>query len=142
MLEKNHYRCALVDHRARLHGHAEHTRICDNKRDTIISGQNGIGIGTGKRGLHSVLGTRRFWAIAQARFFPEPAWQTFSFWIPLYLVTERQMDLKEIALFAWLPFFAADLGGLFGGYLSPFLMKHLRVQLIWSRIARASSWAR
>ena len=52
------------------------------------------------------------------------------------------MDLKEIALFAWLPFFAADLGGLFGGYLSPFLMKHLRVQLIWSRIARASSWAR
>jgi ACS family hexuronate transporter-like MFS transporter len=45
------------------------------------------------------------------------------------------MDLKEIALFAWLPFLAADLGGLFGGYLSPFLMKYLRVPLIWSRIA-------
>jgi ACS family hexuronate transporter-like MFS transporter len=45
------------------------------------------------------------------------------------------MDLKEIALFAWLPFLAADLGGLFGGYLSPFLMKHFRVPLIWSRIS-------
>ena len=45
------------------------------------------------------------------------------------------MDLKQIALFAWLPFLAADLGGLFGGYLSPFLMKHLRVPLICSRIA-------
>jgi ACS family hexuronate transporter-like MFS transporter len=114
---------------------AEHTRISDNERDTILLGQSAIGIGTGKRGLRSVLGTRRFWAIAQARFFAEPAWQTFSFWIPLYLVTERHMDLKEIALFAWLPFLAADLGGLFGGYLSPFLMKHLRVPLIWSRIA-------
>jgi ACS family hexuronate transporter-like MFS transporter len=45
------------------------------------------------------------------------------------------MDLKQIALFAWLPFLAADLGGLFGGYLSPFLMKRLRVPLVWSRIA-------
>jgi ACS family hexuronate transporter-like MFS transporter len=44
------------------------------------------------------------------------------------------MDLKQIALFAWLPFLAADLGGLFGGYLSPFLMKHLRMPLIRSRI--------
>lgn len=114
---------------------AEHTRISDNERDAILSGQSAIGIGTGKRGLRSVLGTRRFRAIAQARFFAEPAWQTFSFWIPLYLVTERHMNLKEIALFAWLPFLAADLGGLFGGYLSPFLMKHLRVPLIWSRIA-------
>jgi ACS family hexuronate transporter-like MFS transporter len=114
---------------------ADHARISDKERDAIFSGQSAIGIDAGKRGIRSVLGTRRFWAIAQARFFAEPAWQTFSFWIPLYLVTERHMDLKEIALFAWLPFLAADLGGLFGGYLSPFLMKHLRVPLIWSRIA-------
>ncbi|SAL57825.1 major facilitator transporter [Caballeronia terrestris] len=114
---------------------ADHARISDKERDAIFSGQSAIGIDAGKRGIHSVLGTRRFRAIAQARFFAEPAWQTFSFWIPLYLVTERHMDLKEIALFAWLPFLAADLGGLFGGYLSPFLMKHLRVPLIWSRIA-------
>lgn len=116
---------------------ADHPRISEKERSTIIDGQTRI-TGTSvsvKRGIKEVLGTRRFWAIAQARFFAEPAWQTFSFWIPLYLVTERHMDLKEIALFAWLPFLAADMGGLFGGYLSPFLMKHLRVPLIWSRIA-------
>jgi ACS family hexuronate transporter-like MFS transporter len=34
--------------------------------------------------------------------------------VPLYLTTVRGFDLKAIALFAWLPFVAADLGCLFG----------------------------
>ena len=44
------------------------------------------------------------------------------------------MNLKEIAIFGWLPFLAADLGGIFGGYLSPFVMKIFKVQLVNSRI--------
>lgn len=111
---------------------ADHTRISEAERDTISRGQTPAA--PRRRSVREVLSTRRFWAIAQARFFAEPAWQTFSFWIPLYLATQRHMDLKQIALFAWLPFLAADLGGLFGGYLSPFLMKHLRMPLIRSRI--------
>jgi ACS family hexuronate transporter-like MFS transporter len=81
-----------------------------------------------------ILGTRKFWAIAIPRFLAEPAWQTFSFWIPLYLFSERDMDLKQIALFAWLPFLAADMGSLLGGYLSPFLVRRFRVPLVASRI--------
>ncbi|WP_028225695.1 MFS transporter [Paraburkholderia ferrariae] len=114
---------------------AAHPRIGRKELATIAEGQTPYeSASTDHRKVRAVLGTRRFWAIAQARFFAEPAWQTFSFWIPLYLATERHMDLKQIALFAWLPFLAADLGGLFGGYLSPFLMKRLRVPLIASRI--------
>ncbi|WP_174279296.1 MFS transporter [Sphingomonas bacterium] len=82
----------------------------------------------------AILADRRFWVIAVPRFLAEPAWQTFSFWIPLYLATERGMDLKQIALFAWLPFLAADAGGIGGGYLSPWLMKR-GVPLIGSRVA-------
>jgi len=48
----------------------------------------------------------------------EPAWQTMSFFVPLYLATERGMNLKEIALFAWLPFLAADIGIHRGTFLS------------------------
>ncbi|WP_174291621.1 MFS transporter [Sphingomonas bacterium] len=81
-----------------------------------------------------ILGSQRFWVIAVPRFLSEPAWQTFSFWIPLYLATERGMDLKQIALFAWLPFLAADAGGILGGYLSPWLMRR-GVALIPSRVA-------
>ena len=33
-----------------------------------------------------------------------------------------------------LPFLAADLGGLAGGYLSPLLMKRFRIPLVWSRV--------
>ena len=44
------------------------------------------------------------------------------------------MDLKQIALFAWLLFLAADFGGVFGGYTAPFLMKTFGVTLVWSRI--------
>jgi ACS family hexuronate transporter-like MFS transporter len=45
------------------------------------------------------------------------------------------MDLRHIALFAWLPFLAADLGGVLGGYLSPFLVKRFATRLIRSRVA-------
>ena len=114
---------------------ADHKRISSKELTSITEGQTPYAsCSTDGRKVRAVLRTRRFWAIAQARFFAEPAWQTFSFWIPLYLATERHMDLKQIALFAWLPFLAADVGGLFGGYLSPWLMKHLRVPLIASRI--------
>ncbi|MDQ5892790.1 MAG: transporter, family, hexuronate transporter, partial [Pseudomonadota bacterium] len=48
----------------------------------------------------------------------EPAWAVLSFWVPLYLANERGMDLKQIAMFAWLPFLAADLGSIASGYLT------------------------
>jgi ACS family hexuronate transporter-like MFS transporter len=81
----------------------------------------------------AVLGERRFWALAIPRFLAEPAWQTFSFWIPLYLATERHWNLTQIALFAWAPFLAADLGGIVGGYLSPWMMRRFRLSLLAAR---------
>ena len=88
-----------------------------------------------KGALRAVLGERRFWALAVPRFLAEPAWQTFSFWIPLYLSTERHWNLTQIALFAWAPFLAADLGGVVGGYLSPVLMGRFKLSLKGAREA-------
>jgi ACS family hexuronate transporter-like MFS transporter len=79
-----------------------------------------------------VLGARKFWGLATARFFSEPAWQFFTYWIPLYLATERHLKLKEIAVFAWLPFLAGDLGSLVGGALGPLFMR-LGVSVIRAR---------
>jgi MFS transporter, ACS family, aldohexuronate transporter len=70
-----------------------------------------------------VIPQKNFWALAIARFLSEPAWQLFTYWIPFYLVSERHLNMKEVAYFAWVPFLAADVGCLFGGYLSPFFMK-------------------
>lgn len=69
-----------------------------------------------------VLASRSFWAIAVPRFLAEPAWQTFNFFIPLYLVAVWNLDLKSIAMWAWLPFLAADFGSLAAGLLPSWLM--------------------
>jgi MFS transporter, ACS family, hexuronate transporter len=112
----------------------EHALLSSGERQQILSGQTHADRRASRRSVRELLATRRFWAIAVPRFFAEPAWQTFSFWIPLYLATERHMDLKQIAVFAWMPFLAADFGGVFGGYVAPFLMKTFGVTLVWSRI--------
>ena len=76
----------------------------------------------------------RFLGILIARFLTEPAWQTFQFWIPLYMVTVRHMDIKQFALFAWLPFVASDLGCVLGGYLAPFLARRFRLEIVNARL--------
>ena len=52
--------------------------------------------------------------------------------MPLYLSSVRGFDLKQIALFAWMPFLAADAGCLFGGTVSLWLQKR-GVRLINAR---------
>lgn len=86
-----------------------------------------------KKRWTEIISSRNFWAIGIPRILSEPAWQTFNAWIPLYMMTERHMNLKEIALFAWLPFLAADIGCVLGGYLSPLFHKYLNVSLFTSR---------
>ncbi|EDS6439855.1 MFS transporter [Salmonella enterica subsp. VII serovar 1,40:g,z51:--] len=68
--------------------------------------------------LKTVAREKRFYGIAIPAFMAEPAWAVLSFWVPLYLSKELGMDLKQIAMFAWLPFLAADLGSIASGYLT------------------------
>ena len=112
----------------------DHPRLTPRERALIGDGQRAQPTGS-VSSIGAIVAMPRFWAIAVPRFLCEPAWQTFSFWIPLYLARERGMDLAGIALFAWMPFLAADVGGIFGGYLSPFLAARWKLSLEHSRIA-------
>ena len=47
----------------------------------------------------------------------------FLTWFPTYLVTERHMPWLKVGLIAVLPFIAASVGTLFGGWLSDFLLR-------------------
>lgn len=109
--------------------------LSDEERDYILSGQEEQfrGDTAPKASWKSIVSSRNFWSIAIPRFLSEPAWQTFNAWIPLYMMTERHMNLKEIAMFAWMPFLAADIGCVLGGYLSPFFHKYAHVSLFRSR---------
>ena len=71
--------------------------------------------------LKTLLPRRNLWAISLPRMFADPTWAALGFWMPLYLVTVRHLDLKQIALFAWLPFLTADAGCLFAGLFAGWL---------------------
>lgn len=100
----------------------EHPKLTAAERAIISSGAEDEV--SGKPATRKeVLKSRSFWAIAVPRFLSEPAWQTFNFFIPLYLVAVWQLDLKSIAMWAWLPFLAADFGSLAAGLLPAKLMQ-------------------
>lgn len=84
---------------------------------------------------------KKFYGICIPAFLAEPAWAVFSFWVPLYLARELGMDLKQIALFAWLPFLAADLGSIASGYLTKIYIKLFGISRVNSVIASSVTGA-
>jgi MFS transporter, ACS family, hexuronate transporter len=113
---------------------ATHPNLSEEERQYIVSGQEQHLQGDGSRpSIGSILARRNFWGIAIPRFLADPTWGTLTFWLPLYLTSVRGFDLKQIAMFAWLPFLAADIGCIFGGTISLSLQKFFNVSLINAR---------
>jgi ACS family hexuronate transporter-like MFS transporter len=106
------------------HSPDKHPKLSSEELHYIVSGQEKHLQGDGTRpSIQSILQRRNFWGIALPRFLADPTWGTLTFWLPLYLSQVRHFNLKEIALTAWLPFLAADLGCMFGGVVVAFLQK-------------------
>jgi ACS family hexuronate transporter-like MFS transporter len=102
----------------------KHPALSDAERNLISAGQETHLQDDGRRpSIASILKQRNFWGIALPRFLADPTWGTLTYWLPLYLKKAWSFDLKGIALTAWLPFLAADLGCLFGGFLVAMLQK-------------------
>jgi MFS transporter, ACS family, hexuronate transporter len=113
---------------------AKHPALSDEERRHILAGQEQHLQSDGTRpSIGRILAQRNFWGIALPRFLADPTWGTLTFWLPLYLTTVRHFDLKQIALFAWLPFLAADVGCLTGGTISLALQKRFGISLINAR---------
>jgi ACS family hexuronate transporter-like MFS transporter len=76
---------------------------------------------------------RNVWGIVLGRSLTDPIWWFYVFWLPQYLSDVRGFNLKQIALFAWMPFVAADLGNFTGGFLSGFCIRK-GMSTVWARI--------
>jgi ACS family hexuronate transporter-like MFS transporter len=112
----------------------KHAALSAEERAYIEGGQEAHLKGDGRRpSILKIASQRNFWGIALPRFLADPTWGTLTNWLPLYLMTVRHFDLKEIAMFGWLPFLAADLGCMFGGTISIALQKYAGVSLINAR---------
>ncbi|MGN8163627.1 MFS transporter [Pantoea sp. 22096] len=115
------------------HSPESHPRLSDDERAFINQDNEAIGEKLPFFTALKVIGKeKKFYGIAIPAFLAEPAWAVLSFWVPLYLANERGMDLKQIVMFAWLPFLAADLGSVASGYLT-------RIYVRWFGMTRVNS---
>lgn len=73
--------------------------------------------------VRQLLSHRESWGLILSRFFLDPIWWLFVSWLPLYLAETFGFDIKQIGIFAWVPFVGAAIGSLFGGWLSGWLIK-------------------
>lgn len=67
--------------------------------------------------------TRSLWGILLSRFLSDPVWYFCLFWLPGYLQEKSGLTLAQVGMFGWLPFLAADIGGVGSSILSDRLVK-------------------
>ncbi|CAK6489446.1 Hexuronate transporter [Pantoea sp. Nvir] len=120
----------------------KHTRLSDEERAWITQDNEAVGEKLPFfQALKSIGKEKKFYGIALPAFLAEPAWAVLSFWVPLYLANERGMDLKQIVMFAWLPFLAADLGSVASGYLTKIYVKWFGLTRVNSIVASSITGA-
>ena len=65
---------------------------------------------------------RQVWGLVGAKFLTDAAWFFYIAWLPKYLYDARGFDVKQVGLYAWVPFAASGVGSLLGGWFSSRLL--------------------
>jgi ACS family hexuronate transporter-like MFS transporter len=100
----------------------KHPRITDAELTLVMEGRPPAAIAEKTRWL-DLLKIRQTWGLLLARFFSDPVWWFYLFWLPKYLVEQRGFTMVEMGMLAWLPYLSADVGSIFGGWFSGFLIR-------------------
>lgn len=66
---------------------------------------------------------RQVWGLIIAKFLTDSAWFFFIFWLPKYLADVRELNIKEIGYYAWIPYAFAGAGSFIGGWFSSFMIR-------------------
>jgi ACS family hexuronate transporter-like MFS transporter len=102
-----------------------HPRVSPGEVALIQAGRDAEPLST-DRGLvrwRRLAKNRNLWGIVLGRALTDPIWWFYVFWLPQYLSDARGFSLKRIALFAWIPFIAADIGNFTGGWISGYCIR-------------------
>jgi ACS family hexuronate transporter-like MFS transporter len=102
-----------------------HPRVTPEELSFIRAGQQVPEVTTdrGSRRWVKLARDRNLWGIVLGRALTDPIWWFYVFWLPQYLSDARGFSLQRIALFAWMPFVAADLGNFTGGLISGYCIR-------------------
>ncbi|MDW7691848.1 MFS transporter [Flammeovirgaceae bacterium SG7u.111] len=103
-------------------GPKKHPWISDEEREFILAGQSQADQQDSSevkgKSLKEILSFKESWAIVVGRFFLEPIWWLFVGWMPIYLFDVYGFNVKEVGMFAWVPYVGAALGSIVGGWVS------------------------
>ena len=73
--------------------------------------------------LRSMVTHRQAWAVALGKFFTDPIWFVYLFWMPDFLSRNLGLDLRGMALPLFVIYTGATVGSVSGGWLSSSLLK-------------------
>ena len=105
-------------------GPKEHKWITDEERNYILSGQPESKMTSERaKSWGELLSNRKNYSVILGRFFLDPIWWMFVTFLPMYLVEEFKLNIKELAFSAWIPYVGAMLGSLSGGWFSGYLIR-------------------
>jgi ACS family hexuronate transporter-like MFS transporter len=106
-------------------GPDSHPWLSEEERQYILIGQKPAAVDAELEeeeliapGWMEMLKYKESWAVILSRFFLDPVWWLFVSWLPIYLADQFGFDVKQIGIYAWVPYVGAAIGGLSGGWLS------------------------
>jgi len=105
----------------------DHPWLDPKEREYILSGQL---VKTDEGGEETnynpstgeMLSRKETWGAILPAMFIDPIWWLFVAWIPIYLIDSFGFNVKELGLYAWVPFVGAMFGAWFGGLLAQNLL--------------------
>ncbi len=104
-------------------GPKEHPWITDEEREYILSGQPEAKVTNDKsKSWGELLRDKRNYSLILGRFFLDPIWWMFVTWLPIYLMENFHLDIKQVAFSAWVPYVGAMVGSILGGWFSGWLV--------------------
>ncbi len=111
----------VIAWRSWYHSPEQHPSLTPAERSYILEGQE-----TSDEPAPSntdLLKLRQTWALMGCRMLVGPVVQFYIYWLPEYLYRQRGLSLKEIGMFAWVPFLFGDIGSIAGGWLAGWLIR-------------------
>jgi ACS family hexuronate transporter-like MFS transporter len=104
-------------------GPATHEWLTEEERKYILTGQKTVDDDGGEVDSYQptwleMMKYRQSWSVIASRFFLDPIWWLFVAWLPLYLHETFGFDVKQIGMFAWVPYVGAAIGSVGGGWLA------------------------
>jgi ACS family hexuronate transporter-like MFS transporter len=101
---------------------AHHTKLSAAERDAIAETLESSPVADVRIPWAHLLAYPQVWGLVCAKFLSDAAWYFYLFWLPKYLYDVRGFDVKQVGYYAWIPYAAAGLGCLVGGWFSGWLL--------------------